>query len=265
MVGRALSEQAKKAQKRQIVNDKLAAALDAYQQEKVKGTGPRSGLRKVAAKYGVNFMTLSRHACGGITMSKFNMMKQKLTPMEESIIVSYTLGEADRGFPPTYKATEKQANAIIESRDGPEYQPVGTSWVDRFLQRHRDELQTHWSKPLDTARARGLNPTVVRHWYSEVVAKHYLERGIGPQDTFGMDEAGFPQEAGQRQRVIGRRGTKTQHKQGTANRENVTALVTICTDGTTLRPTIIFKGKNFMKNWRDNNIAKASFVYLCHM
>ena len=42
------------------------------------------------------------------------------------------------------------------------------------------------------------------------------------------------------------------------NRENVTAIVTICADGTTLQPTIVFKGKNFMKKWGTNNVAHAS-------
>jgi len=91
-----------------------------------------------------------------------------------------------------------------------------------------------------------------------VVKEHYIAKGIKIENTYGMDESGFPPEASQTHRVIGGRGTKTQHKQGNANRENVTALVTICADGTTLRPTIIFKGKNFMKNWADNNVSGAS-------
>ncbi|KIJ35718.1 hypothetical protein M422DRAFT_124972, partial [Sphaerobolus stellatus SS14] len=55
-------------------------------------------------------------------------------------------------------------------------------------------------------------------------------------------------------------GTKTQHLQGNANRENVTALVTICADGTVLKPTIIFKGKRMQAGWRANNEIGASFA-----
>ncbi|KAE9385455.1 hypothetical protein BT96DRAFT_774762, partial [Gymnopus androsaceus JB14] len=51
--------------------------------------------------------------------------------------------------------------------------------------------------------------------------------------------------------VAGARGTKTQHRQGGANRENVTA--TICADGTTLCPTVKFKGKNLYTRWTTNN------------
>ena len=50
---------------------------------------------------------------------------------------------------------------------------------------------------------------------------------------------------------------KTQHKQGGADRENVTAIVTICANGTTLCPTIIFKGQNFMSKWAANNVSEV--------
>ena len=111
------------------------------------------------------------------------------------------------------------------------------------MERHHDQLQSHWSKPLDTARACSLNPTAVHHWFNTIVKEYYIDQNVQPEDTYGMDESGFPPEAARTQRVIGQRGTKTQHEQGSANRENVTALVTICADGTVLRPTIISKAK----------------------
>ena len=49
-----------------------------------------------------------------------------------------------------------------------------------------------------------------------------------------------------------------QHRVGGAGRENVTTIVTICADGTVLKPIIIFKGKNVMKKWTENNISGAS-------
>ncbi|KIJ41332.1 hypothetical protein M422DRAFT_143409, partial [Sphaerobolus stellatus SS14] len=44
-------------------------------------------------------------------------------------------------------------------------------------------------------------------------------------------------------------GIKWQYRQGNANRENTTALITICADGTCTRPVIIFKGENIMSSW----------------
>jgi len=72
-----------------------------------------------------------------------------------------------------------------------------------------------------------------------------VNTGIKKGDIYGMDESGFPPADQEKSKVVGVRGTKTQHKQGAADWENVTAIVTICTDGTSLHLTIIFKGQGF--------------------
>ena len=78
------------------------------------------------------------------------------------------------------------------------------------------------------------------------------------EDLYAMDESGCPPSDQGTERVVGGRGTKVQHKQGGADHENVTAIVTICADGTTLHLTIIFKGQQFMKKWAQDNVAEAS-------
>ena len=120
---------------------------------------------------------------------------------------------------------------------------LGQNWVDRFLDRHRHVLQSHWGKPLDTQRARPMTPDAKRVWF-KLIEKWVVIAGIRREDLYGMDETGCPPSDQGTQRVVGGRGTKTQHKQGSADRENVTAIVTIGADGTTLNPTIIFKGQN---------------------
>jgi hypothetical protein len=118
-------------------------------------------------------------------------------------------------------------------------------------------MNPNWSKPLDIQRAHALNPEVVKRWY-ELVKERIVLRGIRPEDIYGMDESGFPPSDQGTQRVLGRQGTTTQHKQGTANRENVTVLVTICADGTTVKPCIVFRGKNFQSGWCQDNVSGAA-------
>jgi hypothetical protein len=81
-----------------------------------------------------------------------------------------------------------------------------------------------------------------------------VETGIRRENIYRMDESGFPSAD---QGKTGARGTKTQHKQGGADRKNTTALVTICADGTSLHPTIVFKGKGFKEVWFKYNILEA--------
>ncbi|PCH40547.1 DDE-domain-containing protein, partial [Wolfiporia cocos MD-104 SS10] len=80
---------------------------------------------------------------------------------------------------------------------------------------------------------------------------------------YSMDESGFtPSDQGCK-KVIGHRGTKTQHKQGNGDHENITTLITIHTDGTVLKPTIVFNDTVCLliahspNGWTDGKIALA--------
>jgi hypothetical protein len=113
-----------------------------------------------------------------------------------------------------------------------------------------------WSKPLDTVQARAFNPETKQAWF-DLVKTHIVDNNILPENIYGMDESGFTHSHAGKECVFGCQGTKTQHKQGGANHENVTILVTICADGSILHLMIIFKGKNFMAKWRENNVAQS--------
>lgn len=260
MVGRALSEQVKHQAHQRAENLKYQEALDEYRHEQEKPVNQRRGLRPIATTHQVCYRTLGNLANGGMTMSAFNASKCKLSCPEERVLVDFILASADRGIPLTRDNITLHANAIITRRDKPG-EPVGVSWVGRFLVRYHDELQTHWSKPLATERARSLNGESVKEWF-KLVEELVVKRGIKADNIYGMDESGFPPSNQGTQRVVGRRGTKTQHKVTSANRENVTAIVTICADGSALKPTVIFKGQNFLRKWGENNVSGASYASL---
>src|ERR1700677_2084652 len=61
---------------------------------------------------------------------------------------------------------------------------------------------------------------------------------------------------------MGAAGQKGQYQQQDGNRENITVLVTIGADGSTLPPTIIFKGKAYQAIWKQDNPANASLVII---
>jgi hypothetical protein len=71
-----------------------------------------------------------------------------------------------------------------------------------------------------------------------------------PHAVLGMDESGFPMGYTGKERVVGARGTKTQHKQGGASRQNIMAVVMIRGDGKmVVPPMVIFPGVNFQTAW----------------
>ncbi|KIO17068.1 hypothetical protein M407DRAFT_41553, partial [Tulasnella calospora MUT 4182] len=61
---------------------------------------------------------------------------------------------------------------------------------------------------------------------------------------FAVDETGLMMGVAPSQIVVGERGRRNLHLRQNGNRQLVTSVVTICADGSRLKETIIFKGKN---------------------
>jgi hypothetical protein len=49
-----------------------------------------------------------------------------------------------------------------------------------------------------------------------------------------------------------------QYQQIGGDHENITVIVTICADGTSTPPAVIFMGKGYQVNWKQDNPANAS-------
>ena len=191
MVGRALSERVKTQIRRQAINAHYQAAINEYlcEQDKLVGT-KKHGLHVIAEKHKVNYRTLGRLVNGGQSISSFNASKKKLTDSEEHVLVDFILESADCACPLTPKQIEVYANGILANKEEP-VEPVGGSWVKRFLERYRDKLQTHWSSPLATERAKSLNKDAIEHWF-KLIEERLEKREIKKHNIYGMDESGFP-------------------------------------------------------------------------
>ena len=166
MAGKALSEQVKRQKQRRLKEDKLREAVDAYRAEQLKPERSRRGLREIARIYGIpgQWSNIGKRYNGGRSTTEVHQEQQKLTPSEEETLVQFLDESADRGFPQTHQQLKHFADAILQSRLGTgTSESVGGSWSGRFLDRHRDVLQTHWSKSLDTQRASCMNPEAKKH------------------------------------------------------------------------------------------------------
>ena len=189
MAKKALSERVKKAKQSQLKESKLKEAVDAYRHKQSKPVHLRKGARKIAEEYGIptQYKTITNRYNGGRSTAAMHEDQQKLKPSEEQTLVNFLIESAERGFPQTLHQIENFAKLIRQSRLGPEYEKVGENWVGRFLDRHREILQTHWSKPLDTQHARAMNPQAKKEWF-ELVKKYVVDVGILPENLYGMDE-----------------------------------------------------------------------------
>ena len=109
-------------------------------------------------------------------MLEFNATKQKLSQIKEGVLVNLILESASRGFPLKHCEIQQYANAIHQSRLGVDCEPVSDFWIFRFLDRHHEQLATHWSKPLDMQHARSLNPEAVKSWF-DLIEKFIVDLG----------------------------------------------------------------------------------------
>ncbi|KIK50670.1 hypothetical protein GYMLUDRAFT_78436 [Collybiopsis luxurians FD-317 M1] len=189
---------------------------------------------------------------------------------------------AQRGFPLTHEILKDKVDSIICPRLGNQFpeEGVGKQWTLRFIEKYQNELKMFWSSSLDEKHSHAVNPTTNQQWFDllkEVLAgKRDYEFNINsdknsnsaspttlilPENVYGADESGFMLSQSTKQHVIGSRSKKMQHQQGDGGQENTTVIITICADGTTTRPTIIFKGHTYQVKWNQDNLTKALLAH----
>src|SRR6266487_911617 len=154
MPGRALSNHAKKIKKRAAEDDQMAKAIAAYKAELRKPQISRKGLRPIAKEFHVCYTTLRNWAQGTRSATELAQSRRRLSLTEERVLVDLAVKSADFGFPLTHELLASYANSILKAREAENFKPVGKNWTDRFISNYQDELQTHWSKHLDTQRAK---------------------------------------------------------------------------------------------------------------
>ncbi|PBK71770.1 hypothetical protein ARMSODRAFT_973349 [Armillaria solidipes] len=79
----------------------------------------------------------------------------------------------------------------------------------------------------------------------EPVGKKWAERFIEKHSDCFKTYWSNPLNCLTAEQIVGPAGETIQHQQQSGNQENITILVTICEDGTSIAPAVIFKGEYF--------------------
>jgi hypothetical protein len=186
-----------------------------------------------------------------------------LSKEKANTVVKYAIECANCNFPLSHERIKEHVNEIARACWGDAFpeEGVGKQWTHRFVSDYHGELGAYWSHPMDSARARAVNPITKEGYFDileEVIGGEDNDDHIDPECMYAADESGFQSGIGQKERVFGAAGKKTQHQQRSGDRENITAIVTICGDGTAPPPTVIFKGEGFQVRWKQDNPLNAS-------
>ncbi|PPQ86722.1 hypothetical protein CVT24_012473, partial [Panaeolus cyanescens] len=271
---------AQKIINQKVKNELMRQALAEYQAEKDLPVNSRRGLRTVCNNVSTAYFektgtwvnlshaTLARWDEGGQTREDAAAERAWLSPAEEEVVVDFVLDMASRGFPLSHRRVKDHVDSICEVKySGPNAikdfprTGVGKGWTARFMLRHADRLRMARSSPLEVKRSRAVNSHANDIWW-EILGSTISEYDIKPHNIYGADECGVLMRGLEREHVFAERGKPgLVYQQRAGSRENTTALVTICADGTSIRPTIIFKGKHYQVKWAENNPLNASIGY----
>ena len=77
------------------------------------------------------------------------------------------------------------------------------------------------------------------------------------ENTYGADEVGTNPFGGEKEHVMGGKNASPHYQQCNGNHENITLVVSICADGTSTPPAVIFKGQAFQVKWKKDNPVNA--------
>jgi len=116
-----------------------------YWLEQVKAENMWKGVHIIAKEFGIEnqWRTIINHYNGGRSIRKGHKDLQKLTPAEETVLVNFLNESMACGFPQMPKNLANFTNMICRNYLGAKCEDVGESWTGRFLDHHRDILQTH--------------------------------------------------------------------------------------------------------------------------
>lgn len=91
------------------------------------------------------------------------------------------------------------------------------------------------------------------------------KQNIPPENIYNPDEKGVQLGKGNKTQVLVDRDQKVVQATEHGNRELVTIIETVCADGTSLPPSVIFEGSRVNAEWGRVNPAGARYVTSCYL
>lgn len=192
----------------------------------------------VTRRFNVNWSTLSKRFRGktGAVARRIEGWRS-LTNKQEEGLVKQEQRLCERCLPPIPAMVCSWAARICGSEPG-------KNWSADFRRRHESVLDCRYLNTLDLERHKAESEHSLRHYF-DVLRQKIDEYGIQPRDCNNMDEKGFLIGHLQKARRIFSKSLMKQQKflgaSQDGSREWITLVATICADGTSLPPALIYK------------------------
>jgi len=204
----------------------------------------------------LNRTTLTRRYNGIPSQAKSNAACSWVTEAEAQVLIAYAVQLGNKGWAFSQWRLEEHTKKIIEGQHDDTFEGVGQNWTDHFILKHKKQLKPCWSWPLDNQRAQAGNAEYKTEYYSKLHAAIEGEEGEEPileELMYGVDKTGIQQGIGQKEWVYGDPTKSFQHQQHNGGRENITIIATICANGTSTLPAVIYKAETYHLSWKQDN------------
>ena len=181
---------------------------------------------------------LSKHFRGKRgSRAQANEMKQLLTNKQELVLVNHIKRLCDWCLPPTPAMVATWAMELCG-------QQPNKNWSAGFKARHKDVLDCRYLSTIDLARHKADSEASYNQYFT-ILKQKMDQYNIQPHNCYNMDEKGFLIGHLQKSRRIFPKALMQQQKLlGTGqdgSREWITLIATICADGSSLPPALIYK------------------------
>jgi hypothetical protein len=135
---------------------------------------------------------------------------------------------------------------------------VGIKWPENFVRRTA-KLKTRFNRKYDYQRAKCEDPEVIGGWF-QLVRRTIEKHGIAEQDIYNFDETGFQMGVISTSKVVTGSERRTRPKSvQPGNREWVTVIQAINSQGWKVPPYIIFAGTYHLSAWYEGSDIPADF------
>ena len=223
------------------IESRVILALQALEND------PMLSVRKAASIYNAPRTTIQRRQKGIASQAETMPKSQKLSKLEEETIIHRLLQLDSQGFPVRVHDVEDMANLLRRERDA---SPVGKNWAENFIRR-QPSIKTCQTRSYDNQRALCEDPEKIHAWF-KLVTNFMTKFGILEEDIYNFDETGFLMG------IIGTTTVVTSSDRTTkpklvqpGNRDWVTVIQSINSQGWAIPPFIIFKGVWNLDSWFD--------------
>jgi hypothetical protein len=208
----------------------------------------KPNILQTAKKHNVDRTTLSRR-WNGVTGSKRAGYdaQRLLTTAQSNSLINYINDLTERALPPTNAMVRNFAAQIAQRQPGPH-------WLGRWLKANKKVLKCGYLTSIDGARKKA-ESVYYYSLYFELLGRKIKEYDIQPRNMYNMDEKGFLIGLlAKVRRVFSRiayEAGRIKHVIQDGNREWITFIATICADGTSLSPGLIYQAVsgNIQDSW----------------